>query len=198
MGLSSPRYVPRSHDGSVAARLTSTVMQHGSGPPATTSQQTPRVCTFSSQKASEQTPGVRNFSSQKDSPPRPSGRSLADFLSSKQRARPGSSDGSTHSGQDSPSSHAGILLSHPIPTPPPMSLSSKFLLDFLCVLCRTGMLPQPNRSKPARPPRLGREGREGATPRPLPSSPPRLRGRARRLDQLLPPCLLLCRGLVTR
>ena len=69
---------------------------------------------------------------------------------------------------------------------------------FLCVLCRTGMLPQPNCPKPARSPPVlpaweGREGR-AATPRPPPSSPICQRGRARRLDQLLPPRLLLCRG----
>ena len=46
---------------------------------------------------------------------------------------------------------------------------------FLCVLCRTGMLPQPNCSKPARPPRLGRIG--GSDTPPPPVVPPSSEGK---------------------
>ena len=62
MGLSSPRYAPRSHGGSVAARRTSTVMQHDSGSPANLSQQTPRARTFSSQKSPSKPPVRTQFS----------------------------------------------------------------------------------------------------------------------------------------
>ena len=168
MGLWSPRYVPRSHDGSVAAHRTSTVMQHGSGPPATTSQQSPRVRIFSSQKASKQTPGVRNFSSQKDLP-RPSARSFADFLPSKQRARHGSSDGRNHSGQGSPSSHVEGLSSHPIPTPPPMSLSPKFLLDFPVrfMSYRDVAAAKSPEARPSSPPGKGGKGGNDTPPSPV-------------------------------
>ena len=143
MGLSSRRYAPRSHDGSVAARRTGTVMQHGRGSPATTSQQTPRERIFiSSQIASKQTSGVRNLSTQKDSPPRPSASSLGHFLPSKQRARHGSSDGSTYSDQCSLPSHIGVLSSHPRSQHPRQCRwHQNTSWIFLRVSCRAGMLP---------------------------------------------------------
>ena len=162
MSLSSPRYVPHSHDGNVAAHRTSTVMQHGSGSPAATSQQTPGVRTLSSQKASKRTSGVRNVSSKEDSPPRPSARSLAHVLPSKQRARLGSIDGSTHSGQGSPYSHVRVLSSHSIPDTLSNVVVTKISFGFSCAFyvvpgCCCSLVA---RSPPVLPAWEGREGRE--------------------------------------
>ena len=118
VGLSSPSYTPRSHDGRAAVCRTSTVMHHGSRSPDTTSKHTPRVRSISSQNVSKQTPGVPNFSSQNDSPSRLSARSLTDYLPSEQRARHGSSDGSAHSGRGSRSSYVGGTLVTPHPDTP--------------------------------------------------------------------------------